>query len=158
MWKRHFWSLFYHNTRWKKYFFEKSKKSQFFKIGRRPSAGYFEFFQTGGRSAAGLDFGSLVSEKVKNLKSELFERFSIKSGLTDVWNMSMLYHWMKIHLRITFFGLQNQNLIFCKTGRRPVSPRNLSFRPFFPQMHPYPPLTPPPLKGGFRGGVTYSWT
>ena len=37
-----------------------------------------------GRPPAGLDFGDLVSEKVKKLKIELFERFSIKSGLTDV--------------------------------------------------------------------------
>ena len=130
MWKRHFWSLFYHNTRWKKYFFEKSKKSQFFKTGRRPAAGWlFWAFPNrptaGGRPPAGLDFGDLVSEKVKKLKIELFERFSIKSGLTDVWSMSMLYHWMNIHLRITFFGLQNQNLIFCKTGRRPVFPSRL---------------------------------
>ena len=117
MWKRHFWSLFYHNTRWKKYFFEKSKKSQFFKTGRRPAAGWL-FWAFPNRPPAGLDFGDLVSEKVKKLKIELFERFSIKSGLTDVWSMSMLYHWMNIHLRITFFGLQNQNLIFCKTGRR----------------------------------------
>ena len=36
------------------------------------------------RPPAGLDFGDLVSEKVKKLKIELFERFSIKSGLTDV--------------------------------------------------------------------------
>ena len=38
----------------------------------------------GGRPSAGLDFGDLVSQKVKKLKIELFERFSIKSGLTDV--------------------------------------------------------------------------
>ena len=69
----------------KNIFLKNQKKVNFSKpAAARPPAGCFELFPTGRRPPAGLDFGDLVSEKVKKLKIELFERFSIKSGLTDV--------------------------------------------------------------------------
>ena len=74
----------------KNIFLKNQKKVNFSKPAAAwPPAGCFELFQTGGFFKeiilySGLGFGDLVSEKVKNLKMELFERFSIKIDLADV--------------------------------------------------------------------------
>ena len=88
IWKRHFWSLFDHNTHWKKIFFEKLKKKSFFH--NRPPADYFEFFSIGRRPIRILKVMCL--KKWKTLKL-----FFLKAFMQNLdWQMCETCLWRAI--------------------------------------------------------------